>query len=156
MLLNNVELMWCKVGENAGTKYGSEEKEWSVDCNCSDKQSSDWVKAKHATKERTNDDGKKFIKLTKNCIKRDGNPAVAIKVIDKHGNDVDPLIVGNGSKANAQYTTFEWDMAGRSGVKAILTALQITDLVEYSGNGTTEFEIEEQPEVALETEDEVF
>ena len=63
MLLNNVELMWCKVGENAGTKYGSEEKEWSVDCICSDKQSSDWVKAKHATKERTNDDGKKFINI---------------------------------------------------------------------------------------------
>ena len=155
MLLNNVELMWCKVGDNAGTKYGSEEKEWSVDCICTPEQSKKWVKDKHATKERTNDDGKNFIKLTKNCVKRDGNSAQTIKVIDKHGKDVDPLIVGNGSKANVQYTTFEWDMAGRSGIKAILTALQITDLVEYSGNGTTEFDIEAQPEVALE-EDDVF
>jgi len=155
MLLNNIELMWCKVGKNAGTKYGSEEKEWSVDCLCSDKQSKNWVKSEHATKERVTEDGKKFIKLTKNCIKRDGNPAQLIKVIDKHGNDVDPLTVGNGSKANVQYTTFEWEMAGRSGVKAILTALQITDLVEYSGHGTSEFEIEEQPEVTLK-EDEVF
>jgi len=155
MLLNNVELMWCKVGSNAGTKYGSEEKEWSVDCICSDEQSKNWVESQHATKERVTDDGKKFIKLTKNLIKRDGNPAQSIKVIDKHGNDVDPLIVGNGSKANVQYTTFEWEMAGRSGVKAILTALQITDLVEYSGSGVTEFDIEEQKEVALE-EDEVF
>ena len=155
MLLNNVEIMWCKVGSNAGTKYGSEEKEWSVDCICSDEQSKKWVKDKHATKERTMDDGRKFIKLTKNLIKRDGNPAQPIKVIDRHGNDVDPLIVGNGSKANVQYTTFEWEMAGRSGVKAILTALQITDLVEYSGHGVTEFDIEEQDVVALE-EDEVF
>jgi hypothetical protein len=155
MLLNNVELMWCKVGSNAGTKYGSEEKEWSVDCICSDKQSKDWVKSEHATKERTTEDGKKFIKLTKNCIKRDGNPAQSIKVIDKHGTDVDPLTVGNGSKANVQYTTFEWEMAGRSGVKAILTALQITDLIEYSGHGVSEFEIEEQKEVALE-DNEVF
>ena len=147
--------MWCKVGSNAGTKYGSEEKEWSVDCICSDEQSKNWVKAQHATKERVTDDKRKFIKLTKNLVKRDGNPAQSIKVIDKHGNDVDPLIVGNGSKANVQYTTFEWEMAGRSGVKAILTALQITDLVEYSGNGTTEFDIEDQPEVALE-KDEVF
>ena len=155
MLLNNVELMWCKVGSNAGTKYGSEEKEWSVDCICSDKQSKDWVKSEHATKERVTDDGKKFIKLTKNLVKRDGNPAQSIKVIDSFGKDVDPLIVGNGSKANVQYTTFPWEMAGRSGVKAILTALQITDLVEYSGSGVTEFDIEEQSEVALE-EDDVF
>jgi hypothetical protein len=155
MLLNNVKLMWCKVGSNAGTKYGSEEKEWSVDCICSDEQSKNWVESQHATKERVTDDGEKFIKLTKNLVKRDGNPAQSIKVIDKHGKDVDPLIVGNGSKANVQYTTFEWEMAGRSGVKAILTALQITDLVEYSGHGTSEFEIEEQPEIALE-KDEVF
>ena len=155
MLLKDVELMWCKVGSNAGTKYGSEELEWSVDCICSDKQSKDWVKSEHATKERVTDDGKKFIKLTKNLVKRDGNPAQSIKVIDKFGRDVDPLIVGNGSRANVQYTTFPWDMAGRSGVKAILTALQITDLVEYSGNGVSEFDIEKQPEVALE-ENEVF
>ncbi len=143
-LLNNVELKWCKCGDNAGTKYMSEEKEWSVDAICTKKQSADWVKSKHAQKERTDkDSGKPMIKLNKNCIKRDGNPA-------------DPLIIGNGSKANVQYMEVPYEVAGRKGVKAILTAIQVTELKEYSGNsGTTEFKIESQPEVALE-EDEVF
>ena len=156
-LLNNVELKWCKCGDNAGTKYMSEEKEWSVDAICTKKQSADWVKNKHAQKERTDkDSGKPMIKLNKNCIKRDGNPAQPIKCIDKFGNDVDPLIIGNGSKANLQYMEVPYEVAGRKGVKAILTAIQVTELKEYSGNsGTTEFKIESQPEVALE-EDEVF
>jgi len=157
-ILSNVELKWCKCGSNAGTKYRSDVKEWSVDCICSAKQSADWVKKKHAQKEREDKEtGKPLIKLTKNCLKRDGTPAAPIKCIDMFGNDVDPLIIGNGTKANVQYMEIPWDMGGQQGVKAMLTAIQVIDLVEYTGNNTsgTEFEIQEQPEVSLEDE-EVF
>jgi hypothetical protein len=155
-LLNNVELKWCKCGDNAGTKYMSEEKQWSVDALCSKKQSADWVKSQHAQKERTDKDSNKpVIKLTKACIKRDGQPAQPIKCIDMFGNDIDPLIIGNGSKANVQYMEVPYDVGGNKGVKAILTAIQVTKLEEYAGNNGMEFDIQSQPEVSLE-EDEVF
>jgi len=104
--------------------------------------------------ERT-DSGKPVIKLTKACVKQDGEPAMAIKCIDTYGNPVDPLVIGNGSKANIQYMEVPYDVGGNKGVKAILTAIQVTKLEEYAGNNGMEFDIQGQPEVALE-EDEVF
>lgn len=155
-LLTKVELKWCKCGSNAGTKYMSEEKEWSVDALCTKKQSADWVKNLHAQKERTDkDSGKPLIKLNKACVKKDGKPAQPIKCIDRFGKDVDPLVIGNGSIANIQYMEVPYEVAGSKGVKAILTAIQVMDLKEYSPNNS-EFSIEEVAEVTLEDGDDVF
>ena len=32
MILSNVKVKWAKVGSNPGTKYASDETEWSIDC----------------------------------------------------------------------------------------------------------------------------
>jgi hypothetical protein len=155
-LLKEVELKWCKCGSNAGTKYMSEEKEWSVDAICTKKQSADWVKNLHAQKERKDkESGKPMIKLTKACIKKDGKPAQPIKCIDRFGRDVDPLVIGNGSIANIQYMEVPYDVAGSKGVKAILTAIQVVDLKAYSANNS-EFAIESPTEVNLEDDNEIF
>ena len=45
MILENVKVMWAKLGDNAGNKYMSEEKEWSIDVVLDDDKASKWTEA---------------------------------------------------------------------------------------------------------------
>lgn len=53
------------------------------------------------------------------------------------------VLVGNGSKVRVVYNAFEWTFKGKSGVSAGLQAVQILDLIPYTGGGVTELEAEE-------------
>lgn len=45
--------------------------------------------------------------------------------------------IGNGSKAKAIITTYEWKYKNKKGVSPSLKKLVITDLVEYAGAGSS-------------------
>jgi len=53
--------------------------------------------------------------------------------------------VGNGSVVNVKYNPYEWEFAGRKGIGANLNAIQVVDLVPYSGgdleNELADFEV---------------
>jgi hypothetical protein len=50
-------------------------------------------------------------------------------------------LVGNGSKVNVLYTTYEWKYKGRSGVSADLKKVQVVDLVPYQGDADDAFDV---------------
>ena len=49
--------------------------------------------------------------------------------------------VGNGSKVNVLYTTYEWKFKGRAGVSADLKKVQVVDLVPYQGDADDAFDV---------------
>lgn len=56
-----------------------------------------------------------------------------IKAFDEDGQDIDEEVsIGNGSKAKAMVTGYEWTYKNRKGVSPSLSKLVITDLVEYA------------------------
>lgn len=57
-----------------------------------------------------------------------------IKAFDVDGGEIDEL-VGNGSKAKAVISSYEWKYKNKSGVSPSLAKLVVTDLVEYVGAG---------------------
>ena len=50
-------------------------------------------------------------------------------------------LVGNGSKVNVLYTTYEWKYKGCSGVSADLKKIQVVDLVPYQGDADDAFDV---------------
>ena len=63
-----------------------------------------------------------------------------IKAFDDGGALLEQdVLVGNGSKANALLSTYDWSFKGKKGVSASLKRLVITDLVEYGGKGDVVF-----------------
>ena len=58
-----------------------------------------------------------------------------IHAYDDGGASLEGVNVGNGSKANALVSTFEWKFKGKAGISPSLKKLVITDLVEYAGGG---------------------
>lgn len=80
---------------------------------------------------RRDKDGDLILKLKKKATKADGTPNQPPRVVDRNKQPTNVLI-GNGSICNVQYTPHEWTFAGKTGTKAILNAIQIDTLVEFS------------------------
>lgn len=57
-----------------------------------------------------------------------------IKAFDNDGDEISEL-VGNGSKAKAVISSYEWKYKNKSGVSPSLAKLVVTDLVEYADAG---------------------
>lgn len=56
-----------------------------------------------------------------------------IKAFDEDGQEIDSDVsIGNGSKAKAMITAYEWSYKNKKGVSPSLSKLVITDLVEYA------------------------
>lgn len=56
-----------------------------------------------------------------------------IKAFDNDGVELAGVKIGNGSKAKAIITSYEWKYKNKKGVSPSLRKLVITDLVEYGG-----------------------
>ena len=81
------------------------------------------------------------INLKRKAVRKDGDANDPVQLVDGKKQKIDPKIkVGNGSKGNVKVYRREYDVAGRQGISTILTAIQITDLIEYTGS--VDFDIE--------------
>lgn len=58
-----------------------------------------------------------------------------IAAYDEGGTMLEGDILGNGSKAVAAVSTYEWAFKGKKGVSPSLKRIVITDLVPYTGGG---------------------
>lgn len=52
-------------------------------------------------------------------------------VVDEDGNEIDPKIIGNGSKCVALVGTYDWKFGKKSGKAASLKKLIVTELIKY-------------------------
>lgn len=58
-----------------------------------------------------------------------------IRAYDEDGQEIDSdVAIGNGSKAKAMITGYEWSYKNKKGVSPSLAKLVVTDLIEYANN----------------------
>tara|TARA_R110000823_G_scaffold120937_4_gene245785 strand:+ start:1255 stop:1683 length:429 start_codon:yes stop_codon:yes gene_type:complete len=84
-------------------------------------------------------DGVKKIMIKRKVDRKDGTPNAVPKLLDINKEPLD-ISVGNGSKVNVQYR--EWETTNQYGdFKGLdLQAVQVVDLVEYTGSDGSELE----------------
>jgi len=130
-VLKNVRCRWASIKE-PNTKY---DPRWEIEAELTDEQAAMFSDAGVKLKE---DEGVKLIRFKRNVTgtKKDGTKydLDPPKVVDAHKTPLDKL-VGNGSLVNIAYELREWNVAGNTGVKPSLNAVQVLELVEYSGGG---------------------
>lgn len=78
------------------------------------------------------DDQGDYLQFKRKVKRNDGTENNPPKVLDS-GKKVIPsdILVGNGSKVNVKFNTYEWKFGGRTGTGLDLIAVQVTDLVEF-------------------------
>ena len=90
---------------------------------------------------RTLDNSNVAVNIKRKAIKHDGTPNFPVALLDAKKETITVFNnIGNGSTGNVKVYRNEYDVAGRQGVSTSLSAIQITDLVEYTGS--VDFDIE--------------
>jgi len=65
-----------------------------------------------------------------------------IRIYDTDGAEIQGILVGNGSKAKAVISTYDWKSpAGQAGRSPTLLKLVVTDLIPYSGGAAEVAEV---------------
>ena len=75
-------------------------------------------------------------------MKADGSPMEPVRLVNGAKEPItNRNSIGNGSVGNVIIWQAGYDVSGRSGVSNSLTAVQVTELVEYSGGSSVDFDI---------------
>jgi hypothetical protein len=83
-------------------------------------------------------EGNFTVSLRRKSVTKDGSPMEPVRVVDSQKLPIaaaDRRKIGNGSRGNVIVWLAPYEYAGRKGVTSSLTAVQVTDLQEYSGGG---------------------
>ena len=76
-----------------------------------------------------------------------------VRVVDSAKNPFENRTqIGNGSKGNVIVWQAPYEVQGRKGISNSLTAVQVTDFVEYASTGGVDFDIVEGETPAAPTE----
>jgi len=96
-------------------------------------------------KVKAQEGGMVSINLRKKAEKADGTPAAKVRVVDASKEPLDPKLIGNGSKGNVILMLKDYQIKGprgnvtKEGTSVMLTAVQVTELVEYERKNSGDF-----------------
>tara|TARA_R100000963_G_C4645041_1_gene109134 strand:- start:10 stop:504 length:495 start_codon:yes stop_codon:yes gene_type:complete len=111
---------------------------YSIDVELLDDDSKSMVESLGLTIKNKGDGRNDFVTIKRKLMKNDGDERPAPIIKDSANNAWDDKLIGNGSKVNVKFGTYDWTYAGKSGVGADLMAVQVVDLVPYGNDSNFE------------------
>jgi len=135
------ELNWARL-DTPVNPFGTEQYELQIATD--DKaMAADW-KANHLNvKEK---DGKFVVSLKRKAKKADGSDNGKVRVVDAALAPIENVrSLGNGSKGNVIVFQYPYSAMGRSGIASSLTAVQVTEFVEYKSDAAVDFDAVSEP-----------
>ena len=89
-------------------------------------------------------DGYAHANVKRRVMNRKGEKNTPVVVVDKNKQPIgEDVRIGHGSKGHIKLFSYEWSQMGKSGTSAMLSAVQITDLIEYTGGDAVDFDVED-------------
>ena len=130
--IDNVELNWAKLAKPVNP-FGTEQFELQIATK--DKAIADDWSANHLNVKADKTDTSKFtVSLKRKAFKADGTSNGNVKVVNANAQPLkDVSKIGNGSTGNVIVYQYYYETAGRKGIATSLTAVQVTDLQEFTG-----------------------
>jgi hypothetical protein len=139
-IIRDVVLNYVKVDpENPTEPFGT--LQWEAQIVVSADRAAE-LEAYGTVKPLKDDPSRVSINLKRKAVRKDGVANEPVQLVDGKKQKIDPKIkVGNGSVGNVKVYQREYDVAGRQGISTIMTAIQITNLIEYTGS--VDFDIDD-------------
>jgi hypothetical protein len=92
------------------------------------------------------DNGNVAVNIKRKAFKADGTPNLPVSLVDASKKPITTYNnLGNGSTGNVKVYRAEYEYAGKKGITTIMSAIQITDLVIYTGSVDFDMEADEAP-----------
>ena len=114
---------------------------WSIDVANLDKKNLEMVKKDGLAIKNKGDDRGDFVTVKRRVRRKDGSLNRAPDLVDGQKRTMTNTLIGNGSKVNVHYTTYEWEFKGRAGVSADLRAVQVVELIPYNTEADEAFDV---------------
>ena len=73
-----------------------------------------------------------FVTVKRKVLRKDGSQRAAPFVKDSQNNPWNGKLIANGSTVNVKAIPFDWSYAGKTGISADLSAVQVVDFIEYT------------------------
>ncbi len=131
--INGVELNWAKLSKPVNP-FGTDQ--WELQIATTDKAMADEWSNNHLNVKTDKLDSSKFtVSLKRKAIKANGDKNSAVRVVDAAALAMPSekiAQIGNGSSGNVIVYQYPYKQAGREGIAASLTAVQVTDFKEYT------------------------
>jgi hypothetical protein len=128
-IIRGLEFRWAKLNPNKPVSpFGKAQWELSIVFPTSD--ISDDLRSLGTIRDAGN--GMSSITLNKAAVDATGNALQPVTVVDTNKAPVDATSIGNGSKGAVKVFLRKWANNGKTGTKAVLMAVQITELVKYT------------------------
>ena len=130
-LISNVELNWARLDAPV-TPFGTPQ--WELQIATTDATQAQVLRENHMNvKEK---DGKFTVSLKRKAVRANGDPMDPVRVVDANKLPMENRrSIGNGSRGNVIVWQAPYEAMGRKGISSSLTAVQVTELVEYTAGG---------------------
>lgn len=131
---------WAKIVGKPVKGYNEGEFEWSIDV-ALDEAHVEQVKREGWQSKIKNkfDDRGNFVQFKRKSVKKDGDPAKPIRIVDHRGEAwPDNKLIGNGSTVNVKYELND-PPTGSKVPRVSIIAVQVWDYVPYERKGGSDF-----------------
>lgn len=134
IVIRDVELNWANVFV-AKSPFGA--MQWDIQVKTTDPKKAEEMKA--AGINIKNKDGAFVANIKRKTVSAKGTPNEAPKVLLNKAEWPTGKVIGNGSTGDVKVFSYDYNVAGRSGTSAMLSAVNVTNLVEYEGSDNEDF-----------------
>lgn len=111
-------------------------KQYEVKLRFKSKEAADEAQEQHLNV-KTDPQGERYVSVKRNELRANGEPNGPPRVVNGNNQEIDSTKIGNGSTVNVILYQFAYDMNNRKGIFSSLTAVQVTNLVEYTGGANS-------------------
>lgn len=134
IVIRDVELNWANVFV-AKSPFGTPQ--WDIQVSTKDAAKAEELK--NAGINVKNKDGAFVANIKRKTVSAKGTPNEAPKVLLNKEAFPQGKVIGNGSTGDVKVFSYDYNVAGRSGTAAMLSAVNVTNLVEYTSADNEDF-----------------
>ena len=156
VIIKDVEFHWVKIAKPVDS-FSGEHQQWEVQVQVPKERAKE-LEVYGKTKVQEN--GNVSLNFKKKTTKADGSPAQKVRCVNAAKEELEPTIIGNGSKGNVLLMLKDYEIKNKmgkvtkSGTSATLIAIQITDLKVYDKkNGSSFMDFDDEGETKGQPED---
>jgi hypothetical protein len=107
---------------------------WTIDVGLLDAPNKKLVKNLGLSLKDKGDDRGEFVTVKRKVRRKGGGVNRPPSLVDSELKPMFNTLIGNGSKVNVRFETYDWEFGGKSGTGADLVGVQVVDLVSFGTN----------------------
>ena len=111
---------------------------WTIDVCQLDSKAQKFIKGLGLPLKNKGDDREEFVTVKRRVRRKGGGVNSSPSLVDSDLKPMHNTLIGNGSKVNVRFDTYDWEFGNKTGKGADLIGVQVVELVPYGTDDAAE------------------